>query len=174
MSAVRFDAGTISGETAARSSTALTIVASLGGSADGEATAVVGGKAETNDGEAPASSMSLMTRFDSCHRSSSDKEAEGSDSLSAAELFQESVLSGAVPLAIGAGVCKLETAVSSNGPDGGGTIFLETTKTKAVAGNAGRIWGPVSIFFRITNGRVEKPLSDIERTSPENRVVSAV
>jgi hypothetical protein len=99
---------------------------------------------------------------------------EGSGSLSAAELFWEYVLSGAVPLAIGAGVWDVNKAVSSNAPDGGGRIFLVMTKDKAVAGNAGRIWGSGYIFLRITNGRVEKPLSDIKRTSPENCVGSAV
>ena len=174
MSAVQFDAVTISGETATRSSTALTNAASRRGSADGAAASAVGGEAETNDGEAPASSISLLTRSDSCHGPVNDKDAEGSGSLSATEYFWESVLSGAVPLAIGAGVCDVDKVVSSNEPDGGGTIFLVTTKEKVVAGNAGRIWGSAYIFFRTTSGRVEKPVSDIKRTSPEIRVGSGV
>ena len=49
---------------------------------------------------------------------------------------------------------------------------MVTTKENAVAGNAGRIWGSAYIFLRITNGRVDKPVSDIKRTSPETRVGS--
>lgn len=174
MSVVRFDAGTISGETATRSSTALTNAASRGGSADGEAASAGGADAEANDGEASASFISLLMSADSCHGLLTDKDAEGRGGISAAELSRETVLAVAIPLVIGTVIGDVDKAVSSNEPDGGGTIFLVTTKEKVVAGNAGRVWGSAYIFLRITNGRVEKPVSDIKRTSPETRVGSGV
>jgi len=43
-----------------------------------------------------------------------------------------------------------------------------------VAGNAGSVGVSVWIFFRTTSCRVEKPVSDIRRASPEIRVGSGV
>lgn len=128
MLAVQVDAGTISGETVTRSSTALTNAASRDGSADGEAASAVGADAATNDGVASASFISLLMSADSCHGSLEDKDAEGSGSLSAAELFWEAVLAGAIPLVTGTSVCDADKSVSSEEPEGGGTIFLVTMK----------------------------------------------
>ena len=162
------------GETAARSSTALTKAATRGGSTAGEAGSVGGLKAKPTDGEGAASLISLLMSADSCHGAVNDKDAEISGSLSAVELFWESVLAGVIPLDIGTVVCEEDRAVSSNEPEGGGTIFLVMTKEKAVAGDAGRVGGSVYIFFRTTSGRSKELVSDIKRTSPENRVVSGV
>ena len=121
--------------------------------------------------EASASFISLLMSANSCHGPVNDKDAEDSGSLSVVDIFWEAVLTGAIPLVIATGVCDVDKSVSSNEPDGGGTIFLVTTKEKAVAGKVG---SSVYIFFRITSGRSKKPVSDIKRTSPENRVGSCV
>ena len=91
-----------------RSSTALTNAASRGGSADGEAASVIGADAEATDGEASASFISLLMSADSCHGPLNDKDAEGSGSISAAELFWEAVLAVAIPMVIGIGVCDAD------------------------------------------------------------------
>lgn len=128
MSAVQVDAGTISGETETRSSTALTSAVSRGGSAGSEITSVIGADAETNEGEASVSFISRLMNADSCHGPLNDKDVEGCGSNLAAELFWEAILSGAIPLVTGTGVCDADKSVSSNEPEEGGTIFLVTIK----------------------------------------------
>ena len=157
-----------------RSSTALTNAASSGGPANGEAASVIGADAEAKDGEASASFISLLMSADSGHGPLNDNDTEGSGRISAAELSWEVVLAVAISLVIGIIVCDVDKVVSSNERDGGGSIFLVTIKEKAVAGNAGRIGDSVCIFLRTTCCRVEEPVSDIKRTSPESRAGNSV
>ena len=111
MIAVPLDAGAICGETVTRSSTALMSAASRGGPADGEATSVIGADAVGKDGEAPASFISLLMSVDFRHCPLNADDTEGSDKISAAELFWEVVLAVAIPLVIGIMACVVDKAV---------------------------------------------------------------
>lgn len=151
----------ISGETAARSVTTLMDAFSRGASADAETVVAVMVETGEIEGEASISFINLLISFDSCHLSTNDKDADSGGSGSAAELFSDALFSAAAALVAGTGFRGADEAVSAVVSNDGVTIFLVTTKAKAVAGSA------VNIFFRTTSGRSEKPVSDNCRTSPE-------